>query len=98
MISRLKQRLYEGWHGVVVFALPLLITLINPNWIYNPNLLNRVDTWIYNGLFRYFFDFADKHPSNWHYYVERLSWVMPGYVLYHIFSPEVANAVLHLGV
>jgi|GEM_PF-1295514 len=97
-LPKLTQWLVGVWHQLILFALPLLITLINPNWIYNPPVLNNVDTWIYTGLFRYFFDFADKHPSNWHYFIERLSWVLPGYAAYHIFSPEVANAVLHLGV
>jgi len=98
MIITFTRRLLTEWHRVILFMMPLLITLINPNWIYNPPVLNNVDTWIYTGLFRYFFDFADKHPSNLHYFIERLSAILPGYALYHVFTPEVANAVLHLGV
>ena len=98
MITTIKRHLLTEWHRVILFMMPLLITLINPNWIYNPPVLNNVDTWIYNGLFRYFFDFADSYPSNLHYFIERLSAILPGYALYHVFTPEVANAVLHLGV
>lgn len=88
----------QQWHILFLFIQPLLITLINPNWLYNLDVLNRIDTWIYSGLFRYFFDFADKYPSNAHYFAERLSWVLPGYGVYQIFPPEVANAVMHLSV
>lgn len=88
----------KHWHVISLIALPLLITLINPNWIYNPDVLNDVDTWVYHGLFRYFFDFATTSPSNLHYFIERLSWILPGYVLYKIFTPVLANAILHLSV
>ena len=98
MITTIKRHLLTEWHRVILFVLPLLITLINPNWIYNPPVLNQADTWIYNGLFRYFFDFANSYPSNSHYFIERLSAILPGYALYHVFTPEIANAVLHLGV
>jgi 4-amino-4-deoxy-L-arabinose transferase-like glycosyltransferase len=87
-----------GWRGLMLLALPLLITLLNPNWLYNPETLNAVDTWIYNGLFRYFFDFAPVPPSSGHYFIERLSWVLPGYVLYNTLPAVLANAVLHLAV
>src|SRR5688500_12479746 len=100
--TRIFQSSYSSilkyWHVVLLIVLPLLITLIDPNWIYNPDVLNDVDPWIYHGLFRYFFDFATTSPSNLHYFIERLSWVLPGYVLYKIFAPVLANAILHLAV
>lgn len=98
LMGQFRKFSVNRFHILILFALPLLITLINPNWIYNPTVLNSVDTWIYNGLFRYFFDFADKHPSNIHYFVERVSWVMPGYFFYHVFNAILANALIHLSV
>lgn len=86
------------WRIIILGLHPLLLTIINPNWLYNPEVLNFTDTWIYNGLFRYFVDFASQSPSNIHYFIERVSWGLPGYGLYQFFSPEIANAILHLGV
>lgn len=86
------------WRLALLVLLPLCITLINPNWIYNPDALNNIDTWVYTGLFHDFFNFAGKHPSNVHYFVERLSWVLPGYFLYHVFGAILGNAILHLSV
>lgn len=98
VFENLTPLLIKYWHVLLLIALPLLITLINPNWIYNPDVLNDTDTWIYHGLFRYFFDFATTSPSNTHYFIERLSWVLPGYALYKLFTPVIANAILHLSV
>lgn len=94
----LTQWLISRFQLIILFVLPLLITLINPNWIYNLPGLNNTDTWIYNGLFRYFFDFINTYPSDSHYFVERLSWVLPGHFLYQIFPSIVANFILHLSV
>lgn len=86
-------------HIVTLVCLPIAIALVNPNWLYTPvDRLQNTDAYIYHGLFRYFFDFASTAPSNGHYFVERLSWVVPGYVIYHILPPFWANAALHLGV
>lgn len=94
----LQSFFYRHWRGLLLLALPLLITLINPNWLYNPHALNKIDTWIYQSLFRYYPDFATAPHLASFYFPERLSWILPGYILYHLFSPEIANALLHLGV
>jgi hypothetical protein len=96
--SRFKIWAINQYDKILLFLLPLIITCINPNWIYNPPVLNTVDTWIYTGLFRNFFDLAGQYPSNTHYFIERLTIILPGYFLYHIFPVEIANAILHLGV
>ncbi len=96
--GKFMRSLRQEWHWALVLALPLLITLINPNWMYSPHALNNIDTWIYHGLFRHFFDFAAAQDTGIYYFVERLSWILPGYALYHIFPAQIANALLHLGV
>ena len=86
-------------HWLSLVTLPGLIAVVNPNWLFTPH--NRVPFWdamIYQGLFRYYFDFASTPPSNTHYFVERISWILPGYALYHVFPPLIANVILHLGV
>lgn len=89
---------HQQFRQVILFILPFCLTLINPNWIYNPTVLNSVDTWIYTGLFRNFFELADTYPSNGYYFVERLTAILPGYAAYQLFPPELANGVLHLAV
>lgn len=96
--SRFRTWVLNHYDKLLLFLLPLIITFVNPNWIYNPPVLNTVDTWIYTGLFRDFFDFASQFPSNAHYFIERLTAILPGYFLYQLFPVEIANAILHLGV
>lgn len=96
--NRVKAWLLNQYDRILLFLLPLVITLINPNWIYNPQVLNGVDTWVYTGLFRDFFDLASQFPSNSHYFAERLTAILPGYLLYQLFPTEIANAILHLSV
>jgi hypothetical protein len=86
---------------VILFFFPLLQVSINSNWIFNPiKALPTVpfqDTWFYNGNFFYFFDYANEGTTSTHYFVERLPSNIPGYYLYHLFSPLTANYILHLG-
>jgi hypothetical protein len=89
---------HQRWHVGILLVFPLLLTLINPNWLYNASALNDIDPWIYHALFRYWPDFATAPHLEIYYFADRLSWVLPGYALYQIFLPEIANAVLHFGV
>lgn len=98
MLNPLTHFLNNHWRAAVLCVLPLLITLINPNWLYNPSVMNTIDTWIYHSLFRYLPDFATTSPVNEFYFIERLGLILPGYFLYHVFPPEIANFLLRLGV
>jgi 4-amino-4-deoxy-L-arabinose transferase-like glycosyltransferase len=80
---------------LLLLALPLLLVLINNNWIFNPPS-DFPDSWFYLTNFRHFFDFAPNYPSNIHYFTERLTWNLLGYAFYHVFTPLVANYLLHL--
>lgn len=82
------------WRELTLLALPILITLVNPNWLYNPDALNVADTWYYHGLFRGFPAFAANPDTNFTYFIERLGWVLPGYALYQTFPAEIANIIL----
>jgi hypothetical protein len=86
---------------VILFFFPLAQVFINSNWIFNPikalPSLPFQDTWFYNGNFFYFFDYVSRGVGSTHYFVERLPVNIPGYFLYHIFSPLKANYILHLG-
>ena len=88
----LKQQVEVNWDILLLLLLPLLLLLINQIWIFNLN--GNLDPWFYFGYFirlkQYLIAFPDV------YYGSRLSWILPGYLAYSLFSPLVANYVLHL--
>src|SRR5882724_9800413 len=80
---------------LLLLSLPIILLLINNNWIFNPPS-DFPDSWFYLTNFRHFFDFAPNYPSNIHYFIERLTWNLLGYSFYHVFTPIIANYLLHL--
>ena len=82
-----------AWHWAALLALPVLLTATIPDWMYSKT--DAIDPWVYNGFFRHLEAYATRmFPQT--YYGSRLGWIVPGYVAYHLFSPAVANAILHL--
>ena len=77
---------------------PILLAFLNSNWIFTPATDFLPDPWFYFAYFRYFYMYAPEFPSNIHYFVERLTWNVPGYYVYQLFPPLLANYVLHLTV
>ena len=65
------------------------------NSIFTPP--GRIDSWVYLGFFRNLVNFKrDLFPNT--YYGSRLTWLLPGHLIYSIFSPVTAAFVLHLSV
>ena len=86
---------------VLMLAWPWVLLAINRNWIF----LNGsfVDSWIYFGFFHNLREYQNIYASanSSHlsfYYDDRLSWILPGYLVYQLFSPLVANYILHIGL
>src|SRR5258708_39568613 len=85
---------------LLIGSLPILLALINSNWLFTPPPLlangtpRQPDAWFYFSYFKHFFDFVGQYPFNTQYFAERLSWNLPGYAAYHLFPPSVANLVL----
>ena len=79
---------------LVVVALPLLQAAVNNQWLFTSP--DTIDPWVYfgylNDLPGHLRAFADT------YYGARLAWLVPGALSYRIFSPVLANYVLHLGM
>jgi hypothetical protein len=98
IVEALKEFVWRNLDRLTLILLPLIFTAVNSNWIFTPPTINMPDPWFYFSYFRYFFERAGVFPSNTHYFVERLTWNVPGYVIYHIFPPLIANYVLHLSV
>ncbi len=73
--------------------LPLVLLALDSNWIYSGP---HRDAWIYFGYFQnaifYLRHFQDL------YYSSRLAVILPGFVVYHLLPPVVANFVLHLAL
>jgi hypothetical protein len=83
---------------LILFIFPLILTGINSNWIFTPVTNYIPDPWFYLAYFKYFYSYVATFPSNIHYFVERLTWNVPGYYLYKFFPPLQANTILHLAV
>ena len=92
-MKALKRRIKANWEILLLLLLPVLLLLINQIWIFNPN--GTIDPWLYFGYFIRLKQYLIALPEA--YYGTRLSWILPGYLAYSLFSPLVANYILHLG-
>jgi len=80
---------------LAVLLLPLIVLWHQDNSLFTPPGL--IDSWFYLGYFRNLAEFKRSLFPNL-YYGSRLSWILPGYLIHSLFSPVVANCVLHLTV
>jgi len=80
---------------VVSLALvPVLQLALNRNLFINPPG-DYIDPWLYTGCFVTFPAHMQLFGTT--YYVNRLSWLLPGILAHSLFPALVANYVLHLG-
>jgi hypothetical protein len=96
VVKPINQLLAKHSDKIVIFIFPILLAFLNPNWIFTPATDFLPDAWFYFAYFRYFYAYAPVFPSNTFYFVERLTWNVPGYYIYKLFPPLQANYVLHL--
>jgi hypothetical protein len=94
----IKQILVKHTDKIIIFIFPILLASLNSNWIFSPATDFIPDPWFYLAYFRYFYVYAPAFPSNVYYFVERLTWNVPGYYVYQILPPLQANYILHLSV
>lgn len=76
----------------VLVAMPLVMAMLGRDWLYTS--IGYLDPWYNVGFFLFYHDntfLAD------HYKLQRLPWILPGWILYHVLGPLVANFVLHIG-
>lgn len=83
--------------ALLIAAMPLLLWLAYPDWPYtNPFVLPWFDPWVYFGLFRFAPDYmagqADYYP------LSRLPQYIPGFLVYSVVPPVLANALLKYAV
>lgn len=81
----------DKWiHPIVLLALPWLIFALNPNWTFQG--FGATDPWYYFGHFIHFPREQRLFPT---YAGERLTWLLPGYVLVHLLTPVYGTMALH---
>ncbi|HRF95700.1 MAG TPA: hypothetical protein PLZ51_10915, partial [Aggregatilineales bacterium] len=88
-------RAIQWQHLILMFCLPIVLALINPNWIFNPHI---TDDYIYLGYQMEMPRYTDWFPAANRYFGERVSWIAPTYPIRQLFSPMLANFIIHLGV
>jgi hypothetical protein len=88
------QKIHFG-HISLLVIFPIILAFINPNWIFNTYI---IDDYIYLGYQIDLPAYIGWYPSDSHYFIERISWLLPTYYVRQLFSPLVANFVIHLSV
>jgi hypothetical protein len=83
---------------LVVLTLPWVVLRFDTTWLfaYPTSSFGFIDPWMYFG---FFFDLT-QHIRTFKgaYFTTRLTWTVPGAVVYHLFSPLVATYVLHVAL
>lgn len=83
------------WHCCILLGFPILLILINPNWIFNTFI---IDDYIYLGYQIDLPRYVGWNPSDVYYFIDRISWFAPTYAIRQVLSPLLANFVIHLAV
>jgi hypothetical protein len=81
---------------LVVLSLPWVVLRFDTTWLfaYATSSFGFIDPWVYFG---FFFDLTQHiRVFKGAYFTTRLTWTVPGAVVYHLFSPLTATYVLHL--
>ncbi|MGA7937650.1 MAG: hypothetical protein WCA35_29140 [Kovacikia sp.] len=83
------------WELWILLVVPLILVLINSEWIFTNAFLGFIDPWIYFGYFLDYPRYLHIFPNT--YYGTRLPWILPGYYVFHFLPPILSNYILHLG-
>ena len=76
----------------ILIAMPLVMALFGREWLYTT--IRSLDPWYMIGYFTYYHDSTFQAD---HYKLQRLPWILPGWILYQVLGPLVANFLLHVG-
>jgi hypothetical protein len=83
---------------LVVLSLPWVVLSFDKTWLfaYATSSFGFIDPWVYFG---FFFDLTQHiRVFKGAYFTTRLTWTVPGAVIYHLFSPLTATYVLHIAL
>jgi hypothetical protein len=90
-MARFQRCLPKDPYHLILLGLPWLLLAINTNWPFG-NAAN-LDPWIYWTHYRTYPALQVAVPS---YYGERLPMILPGYLFHQLFTPSVAQVLLHV--
>src|SRR5580704_9248226 len=76
---------------LLLASIPIAMSIVNSDWLYTS--IGFLDPWVNVG---YFLHYSDPEFGAGYYKAARLSWIIPGFIAYHVFQPVVANYVLHM--
>jgi hypothetical protein len=81
---------------LLIAALPWAVLRLDSSWIfgYATGPLGLIDPWVYLGFFLDLIPHIRAFKGA--YFTTRLTWTVPGAIMYHFFSPVAATYVLHL--
>jgi hypothetical protein len=82
---------HSGRTCLLLAAIPLTMAIINSTWLFTG--ISSLDPWVNVGSFLHY---SDPSWGKGYYKFARLTWIIPGFIAYHIFQPIVANCLLHL--
>jgi hypothetical protein len=77
---------------LLLISIPVVMSVANSSWLFTP--VGLIDPWSNVGFFLHY---ADPTFGESSYKIARLSWIIPGFVVNHIFEPVVASFILHMG-
>jgi hypothetical protein len=76
---------------LLLIAIPLSMSVVDSSWLFTP--AGYIDPWV---NVAYFLHYSDPTFLNSYYKIARLSWIIPGFIAYKIFTPLVATYLLHI--
>ena len=63
LAKQIFQPIIKFSDGIIILALPILLVILNSNWIFSPVTNFLPDAWFYTAFFRYFDSYAPVFPS-----------------------------------
>ena len=88
-----EARWYRFFHVGVIASMPFAEVAINRTLFVTPAGNGSIDSWLYTGCFLSLPDYLHRYHDT--YYLTRLSWLLPGFIVHRLFAPLTANDVLH---
>ncbi|MGA3241162.1 MAG: hypothetical protein ABSG03_33265 [Bryobacteraceae bacterium] len=81
-------------HLGILAVLPLVLALLNDYWAFTSSQSPMIDPWLYTSYFLHLKAQLLAFPGA--YYGDRLSYNVPGWLVYHTLGPWVGNYVIKL--
>ncbi len=81
-------------HITLILSLPIILALINPNWMFNNEI--QSDDYFYLGHILDIQGYDEWYPATVTYFGERISWTIPSAIIHNLLPAIIANFTTHL--